>query len=290
MSNWVVMRSENDMPLAAETLAALKGQGVAFELIVFDRGSTDGTREEALRHTEHVVDVPPDECTPGLVLNQAMEMTEGEVVAFLDADCTPADAGWLANVHAAFSDVNVAGIFGRQIPGRGCHPLVAKDMEKAFGEGVLEQRLQHGFSMASCGIRRSVWEHRRFNERIWRCEGVEWAWAARKMGYAVLYAPNARAYRSRGGSLAQHYRAQRGEGEAEAQAFEWTMWRRSLPRYTLAPYARQVLGDWMHCLPRLRLISTLYSPVFRGAQALGRRAGFRRGWRGRVGQEDLPAP
>ena len=290
MSNWVVMRSRNDMPLAAETLAALRGQSIEFELLVFDRGSTDGTREEALKHTEHVVDVPPDEWSPGRVLNQAMEMTEGELVAFLDADCTPADGGWLAYIHAAFTDVNVAGIFGRQIPDRGCHPLVAKDMEATFGEGVLEQRLRHGFSAASCGIRRSVWEHRPFNERIGRCEDMEWAWAVRKMGYAVLYAPNVRAYRSRGGSLSEHYRIHRVEGEAEAQVFEWTMWRRSLLRYTLAPYARRVLGDWLHCLPRLRLISAAYSPVFRGAQAVGRRAGFRRGWRNRVRHDGEPAP
>lgn len=42
----VVMRSHNDMPIIAETLAKLKEQDLPFELICMDNESEDGTLEE----------------------------------------------------------------------------------------------------------------------------------------------------------------------------------------------------------------------------------------------------
>ena len=43
----IIMRSHDDMPLMAETLAMVAKQNHPYELIVFDNESSDGTREEA---------------------------------------------------------------------------------------------------------------------------------------------------------------------------------------------------------------------------------------------------
>ena len=71
----------------------------------------------------------------------------------------------------------------------------------------------------------------------------------------------------------RHY----GEGKAEAMIFDWSAWQRSLLRYSMLPYARQVLSDSTYFLRRADLWTVLHSPLICLTQLLGRRAGFQAG-------------
>lgn len=284
MIPWVVMRSRNDMPQIAATLDALASQSRAFELIVFDNASTDGSAAEARKHTDRVVNVPAGQYVPGRVLNQGMDMSEGECVVFLNADATPVDELWLDKLLAAFTHDHVAAVFGRQVPRPGCAPLFAKDTEATFGQGARQERWRHCFSMASAAIRRSVWEGLRFDESLQYSEDIEWTWKARGMGFEVRYEPEAVVVHSHDYTLGEFYRRQRGEGRADARIFDWSAWERSLGRYSLLPYARQVLSDWKYCLAKCRPCAALYSPVLRLAGAIGRRSGFRAGLKEKAGK------
>ena len=276
---WVVMRSHNDMPRIAETLAMVRRQSRPCELLVFDNASEDGTADETRKYTDRVENVPAGEYVPGRVLNQAMEMSDGEVVAFLNSDCTPCDERWLENLLSGFRDERTAAVFGRQMPRPDCKPLFARDTEAAYGDGRQQKRWRHCFSMASAAIRRSVWERRRFSEDLQYSEDIEWTWNARRMGFEVRYVADAAALHSHNYTLRQFYRRHHGEGRAEAAFLEWTPWQASLLRYSLLPYARQVLGDLRYCASHGSIGAALYSPVLRFAQLLGRRAGFRAGLR-----------
>ena len=284
MKPWVVMRSRNDMPLIAETLAMLRRQSAAHELLVFDNASTDGTLEEVARSGARVVGVPAGQYVPGKVLNQGMEMTRGEFVAFLNSDCTPADEHWLARLLDGFDSDRVAAVFGRQRPRPDCQPLLARDTESAFGDGAKQQRWRHCFSMASSAIRRSVWLRRPFNERLRYSEDIEWTWRARQEGHEIRYAPESVAFHSHNYTLRQLWRRYYGEGQAEAAIFDWAPWERSLLRYTVLPWGRQVLGDVRYCLGAGRLLWAARAPVVRAAQALGRRAGFVAGLKDKAAQ------
>jgi rhamnosyltransferase len=271
------MRSHNDMPLIAQTLAALRQQDTPFDLIALDNESTDGTVAELKKHTDRIITIPSGGYVPGRVLNKGMEVSEGEFAVFLNSDCTPQDPSWLRNLLAGFSDEGVAAVFGRQIPRPDCFTLYAKDIEDTYGDGARQKFWRHCFSMASSAIRRHEWERMKFSERVRYSEDIEWTWRARQQGRTIRYAPDSTVMHSHNYSLRALYRRQQGEGRAEAVIFDWAPWEGSFVRYSLLPYGLQVLRDWKYCVPRFALGGVLWSPVVRMAQLLGRRTGFRAG-------------
>jgi rhamnosyltransferase len=133
--------------------------------------------------------------------------------------------------------------------------------------------------MAVSAIRRSVWNEMPFREDIHYSEDIDWTWRARQRGYEIRYVAGAMVMHSHNYTLRQFYKRHFGEGRAEARIFEWTPWDRSLVRYSLLPYVRQVASDWRYCAAKLDLGEALRSPVLRMAQLAGRRRGFWAGWR-----------
>ena len=277
MNPTVVMRSHNDAGVIRETLEKVRAQSLPCRLVNLDNASTDGTREIIQEYTDHLVEVPAGAYIPGRVLNLGMRESEGEFTVFLNSDCTPVDEFWLERLLEGFEGPEVAAVFGRQMPRPGCWLLHAKDTEDTYGDGRRQAAWRHCFSMASSAIRRSVWERMPFDEELRYSEDIDWTWRARQAGHRIVYAPESRVFHSHNYNLRQFYRRHRGEGEAEARIFEWPVWERSFLRYSLLPFARQVLSDWRYCLPRLAFGSMAFSPALRLAQMLGRRAGFRAG-------------
>lgn len=265
------------MPLIVDTLAMVHRQTDPFELVVFDNESTDGTLEEVKKYTDRVINVPKGAYVPGRVLNQGMEVSQGEWVVFLNSDCTPQHESWLKNLLGGFTDDRVVAMFGRQIPRTSCNRLYVKDIEETYGDGTRQKYWQHCFSMASSAIRRSVWEKMKFNEQIQYSEDIEWTWRVCQQGYSIRYVPDSIVMHSHNYTLRQYYKRHYGEGRAETEIFDWSSWQRSLLRYSVLPYVRQVLSDWKYCLRQSDFRAALYSPVLRMAQLLGRRAGFRDG-------------
>jgi rhamnosyltransferase len=273
------MRSRNDIDLILPTLEVLDRQDHPLELIVFDNASTDGTLEAVRRHAKRVHHIPEGGYVPGQVLNRAMEVSRGEIVVFLNSDCTPVHRSWLSRLVAGFEHERVAAVFGRQVARPGHHLLHVKDTEDAFGGGDRQRRWRHFFSMATSAIRRSVWKEVSFDESLQYSEDVDWTWRVRRRGFEVRYVCDSVVLHSHDYSLRQFYRRHRGEGQAEARIFQWGQWQRSWIRYSLLPYVRQVVSDWRFCLERGAIGEALYSPALRMAQMLGRRAGFLKGLR-----------
>ncbi len=275
----IVMRSYNDMPLVAETLACISKQKIPYELVVFDNDSTDGTREEAEKYAKKIVNVPKGTYVPGKVLNAAMRETSGEFVVFVNSDCTPQHDEWLENLVAGFDVDKVAAVFGRQIPRQDCWPLFWKDTEDTFGDGKRQQFWKHCFSMATSAIRRSVWEKMLFNESIQYSEDIEWTWRARKAGYRINYVADSVVMHSHNYTLKQFYKRQFGEGKAEAVIFDWEPWEKTFLRYSLLPWGRQIMSDCRYALREGKLGALFHSPALRTYQMLGRRAGFKAGFK-----------
>lgn len=273
----IVVRSHNDMPFAGETADFLSTLSGPFEMILFDNGSVDGSREVLAKLASRVVDVPDGEYLPGRVLNQAMELAGGEIVVFLNADCTPQRADWLDQLMTGIRRPGVAAVFGRQIPRPGCDALFSKDTNDTFGDGRRQAKWRHCFSMASSAVRKSVWREFPFSEGISYSEDIAWTWEARQRGYRVDYIPESIAMHSHNYTLAQWYRRQFGEGKAEAHIFEWTRWRRSVMRSAVLPFLAQVRSDWRYCRRTGTLGQVVRSPVLRMVQNAGRYRGLRAG-------------
>lgn len=274
MSTWIAMRSYNDAWIVGETLDAIARQDAPHRLLVLDNASSDGTAEMARERADAFVHVPKGEYVPGRVLNQAMRATDGEFVAFLNSDCVPQDHRWLSSLLAAFDGPEVAAVFGRQVPRPECRALFAKDTEDTFGDGARQKHWRHCFSMASSAVRRSDWEESPFREDIQYSEDVDWTWRRRQAGRAIRYARDSVAMHSHNYTLRQFHRRQYGEGKADAAIFDWQHWEAGLLRYSLLPFARQVLSDARYGLRTGRLDALVHTVPLRTAQMLGRRKGF----------------
>jgi rhamnosyltransferase len=279
MTPYVLMRSHNDMPLIRDTLKMLHQQEHPFRLLVLDNASTDGTLEEVNRYGAEVIHVPPGGYVPGRVLNTGMRATEGEIVVFLNSDCTPADERFLGSLLQGFDAPDVAAVFGQQIPRPDCFELYARDTAETYGDGRRQSRWRHCFSMAASAIRRSVWDRLPFDESLQYSEDQAWTWHARQLGNRIRYIPDAMVVHSHNYTPRQFIVRQFGEARAEARIFDWNKWQRSFLRYALLPGVRMVVDDVRHCLRLRRPGPALCSPPLRLLQVIGRYAGLMRGLR-----------
>ena len=122
-------------PLLDDVFEAIERQRVdrPVEVVMADSGSTDGSRELAIRHGVRVVDVPPAEFSHGGTRNLLMERTTGAHVAFLTADAVPASDTWLAELLAGFDDAPDVGlVYGPYVPRAGASPMVRRELTEFF--------------------------------------------------------------------------------------------------------------------------------------------------------------
>jgi rhamnosyltransferase len=100
----------NGGALLDEVLAAVRAQRVdaEVELLVADSGSTDDSAAIARRHGATVFDV--DDFSHGGTRNELATRANGEHVAFLTQDSTPAGDGWLAALLRGFERAERVGL------------------------------------------------------------------------------------------------------------------------------------------------------------------------------------
>jgi glycosyltransferase involved in cell wall biosynthesis len=165
-----------------EVLGAVRAQRVdrELELLVVDSGSTDASLEIAERHGARIHSIPKAEFSHGGTRNLAMELAEGEHVAFITQDATPAHDGWLAALLEGFEQADdVALVFGPHEARPDASHMIKCEMERhfaTFGDGgaaIDVQRL--GRSAAEIAA------YRRFPGRLTFFSDVngcvaKWAW------------------------------------------------------------------------------------------------------------------
>jgi glycosyltransferase involved in cell wall biosynthesis len=132
----VALPVRNGGAMLTETLAAVGRQRVnaAVEVVVLDSGSTDGSREEALASGARVETIDPAGFAHGSARNRLMELTSGEVVAFLTQDATPCDERWLARLLEAFdAAADIALVCGPYVPRPDAPAWIRREFADWFG-------------------------------------------------------------------------------------------------------------------------------------------------------------
>lgn len=289
----IIMRSFNEGWALRETLPALKAQDYCqWDLIVIDSGSTDGS-QDLIRAAmpRHFIQITPQEYNPARVMNHGMQLAETDIVVFLNADATPHGTSWLRPLVGALQDPNTAAVFGRQIPRPDCQAVYAHDYERCFGPNPESANWDHFFSMASSGLRKSIWARRGFNERMQYSEDDEYTRWCRDQGYTVLYVPESVAIHSHNYTPFQAWKRSYGEGRAlaavwpgRADDFTWT-------RTVMFGCLNDARRDLAFCLRNRRLREWPHALRIRWQQRRARLAGFRDGWRAyRAGDEMVRPP
>jgi rhamnosyltransferase len=182
----VVIRAKDEADSIARTLDIVNAQTVESQLIVVDSGSTDGTGELARERGAEVLWIPAEDFTFGGSLNLGTERTTAPIVVALSAHAYPRDERWLERMLDAFEDPVVAcavgaetGPDGEQIVGR-----LRQDEAMAARNPVV------GYSNASGGYRRELWEDYRFRPDMPGTEDKEWSWHWLRRGYVCVLAPD----------------------------------------------------------------------------------------------------
>jgi len=275
----ILLRSFNEAWALRDTIAALKAQTFRdWELIAFDSGSTDGSVDLIRRFgPARFIQLQPHEYRPGRVLNQGMELCRHDRMICLNADATPQSSEWLEPLVRALDDPRTAAVFGRQVPRPNCAAAFARDYDRCYGPNRESGRWPHFFSMVSSGLRKDVWSRRGFDESMQYSEDEEYTRWCRSEGYQIRYIPDSVVMHSHNYSPAQAYR--RSFGEAWATAGMERPGARANGGAVALGWARDLLGDLRFCARTGRLREWAAAARLRWNQRLGRRDGFRAGWR-----------
>ncbi|NWF84083.1 MAG: glycosyltransferase family 2 protein [Bryobacteraceae bacterium] len=217
----VVVVNWNRRPLLEACLASLaRPQGVLFEVIVVDNGSTDGSPEwiastsfpfplRLIRNASNL-----GFCAAN---NQGIDAARGEFVALLNNDAE-ADPFWLAHLVSAFDDPRVGMAASKilvweapEIIDKAGHLIWLDGQNRGRGHG---QRDHGQFDLreevlwpdgCACMLRRSMLlETGGFDEDFFAyADDAELGLRCRILGWRAIYVPEARVLHHRGATLGQ---------------------------------------------------------------------------------------
>jgi GT2 family glycosyltransferase len=271
----VVIPCRNGGDLFARQLDALVAQDWddgdgAWEVIVSDNGSTDGSAEMARAYADRL---------PGLAVvdasavagrhyacNAGVRHATGDLIVFVDAD-DEVEPGYLRAMARALDDQPL-------VAGRLDHRALDPAWMDGVGSGFQDKGLEDGFGFlpfgagASLGFRRSAFEAvGGFRERASYCEDVDICWRAQLAGHRIGFVPDAVVrYRSRA-TVTEMFSQHRNFGRARALLYH--DYRASgMPARSTVAAAR----EWWfiaRAVPRLRTRTELA----RWARRLGRSVG-----------------
>lgn len=271
----VVIRTRNEakgLPAVLDGIASQKWEGKV-EVIVVDSGSTDGTAQIARSAGARVIEIDPASFSFGRALNTGIEAAGGELISILNGHTTPRSDDLFSLLARHFENPRVAGVGGREGPGRACNPCEAHDRDDYYPIRPTPGKIV--FSNGNSMVRRSVWERFRFDEELPGTEDLEWATRVTKAGYRMRYEPAAAVTHCHTASLRYLYRRfYREESWIVSSGFRWPLSMKAGIKF----WIRRSLSDAKYLVrTRMNPAWVFYIPLYRGAQALatfvaGRRA------------------
>lgn len=171
-----------------------------YEIIVVDDGSSDASAEVARRSGAAVLPSGGSGRGPAAARNCGAEMASGEILAFIDSDCT-ASTSWLRELVDAFDDPQVAAVGGLV---DGMYRASALDRYEAamssLSLGKQERSGQGGddtFYLPSCNllVRRTAFAQvGAFRSAMCVGEDVDLTWRLRDAGGRIVYRPRGRVW------------------------------------------------------------------------------------------------
>lgn len=190
----IVIRTRNEAGSLRVVFEALMAQRCSFkwEIIVVDNESEDETLELCKQYGCQVVPIGRDEFTYGRALNLGISHARGEFVLILSAHSVPVGSSFLESAVAPFEDSLIAAVrcldaYDLEQMSQWYKPrdiqYQSLEEQRAAETGTQWTRLYPGATC--CVIRRSVWEHVKYDEFLEAAEDKLWASQVLRKGYKV---------------------------------------------------------------------------------------------------------
>ncbi len=183
-----------------QSLARVRYPREKLEIVVVDDGSCDESASVARSLGASVISSGGHGRGAAAARNQGAAVADGEILAFIDSDCT-ASEGWLAELVASFEDEDVVAVGGRVEGMHGASSLDRYEAEmSSLCLGKRDRSGQAGkdtFYLPSCNLlvrRRGFALARGFREELQVGEDVDLTWRLRDRGDKIVYTPRGRIF------------------------------------------------------------------------------------------------
>ena len=177
------------------SLSCLNYPQEKLQVIVVDDGSSDDSAQVAQQFGALAVPSGGIGRGPAAARNVGASLAHGEILAFIDSDCT-ASQEWLNELIPAFNDPAMAAV-GGQVDGM-CTESAIDRYESIMSSLSLGSRERSGsggndtFYLPSCNllVRRTVFQQAGgFNDSMHVGEDVDLTWRLRDKGWTISYLP-----------------------------------------------------------------------------------------------------
>lgn len=202
-----VMNRAEELRRCLKSMLLLNYPEEKLQIIVVDDGSSDASPTVAREFGALVVSSGGTGRGPAAARNVGAAMATGELLAFIDSDCT-ASSDWLAELIPAFDDPKIVAV-GGLVDGM-CRESAVDHYENVMSSLSLGSRELTGgsgddtFYLPSCNllVRRTAFlKADGFNDAMHVGEDVDLTWRLRDSGWTIAYLPVGRVYHEHRSSI-----------------------------------------------------------------------------------------
>ena len=293
----IILLTKNGERYIAEVLEAITKQvsQYAFEVLLIDSGSTDGTREIAHAFPIRTYRIPPQDFNHGETRNLGARLASptSSYLVYLTQDATPLEHWLDCLIRPLQANSQVAGTFSRHVPRPTCSPSMARLMSTEWEQAGTSERVVKRvadldvyernqayfayFSNTSSAIRSVVWEEHPFRSMQF-AEDTEWADRVLRAGYTLIYEPSSRVLHSHDYSIWQQFAQNVDHARAMKQIHSPPEYASFHPLRTLRQVSEGIRKDWryisgLEISTRRKARWYLHAPLWQLATAAGVHAG-----------------